>query len=517
LWSPYYRIEYTPARHLIVVNQMGHQQMISRDSGETMGLAYEFPHLLNRDAGRPRFKDVLVIGAGSGNDLSRALQWDVERIDAVEIDPVIQKLGKKHNPDHPYDDSRVTVHLDDGRNFLRSSDKKYDLIIYALVDSLILHSSYSNLRLESYLFTTQALADVRSHLKPDGLFVMYNYFRQGWIVSRLGQEIEEVFGSPPLVITLPYREKVSPEEESHGFVMLLAGDTKPIKDRFAEHKNYTVRLDRPLGPDSPDGFAQRANPDADQAWGQLGPAEILPPAQPLPNATDDWPFLYVRQATMPMLTLRGMGIMGVISCVLIWYFSPRRGKSEQGWSSPATMFLLGAGFMLIETNAVVHMALLFGSTWMVNTIVFFAVLLMVLAANLYVQKVQVNSLLPYFLGLAVALLLNWLVSLDVFLGMNRSVQITGACLLSFAPIFFAGIIFARLFSHSTEPDRAFGANIAGAIAGGLAENFSMLLGFHYLVLLAAAFYALAALLQWNGREQVPEAEPRALEASGASV
>ena len=72
-----------------------------------------------------------------------------------------------------------TVHLDDGRNFLRSTPRQYDLIVYALVDSLVLHSGYSNIRLESYLFTTQAFDDVRKHLKPDGLFVMYNYFRQG--------------------------------------------------------------------------------------------------------------------------------------------------------------------------------------------------------------------------------------------------------------------------------------------------------------------------------------------------
>lgn len=50
--------------------------------------------------------------------LSRALQWGAEHIDAVEIDPVIQHLGVRDNPDKPYQDPRVTVHLGDGRNFL---------------------------------------------------------------------------------------------------------------------------------------------------------------------------------------------------------------------------------------------------------------------------------------------------------------------------------------------------------------------------------------------------------------
>src|SRR5262249_41560048 len=152
-----------------------------------------------RDAGGKPFDDVLVIGAGSGNDVSRALWWGAKHIDAVEIDPVIHQLGKRDHPDRPYDDPRVTMQIDDGRNFLHSSEKQYDLIVYALVDSLVLHSSFSNIRLESYLFTNQAFADVQRRLKPGGLFVMYNYFRQGWIVARLTQEVREVFKSDPLV------------------------------------------------------------------------------------------------------------------------------------------------------------------------------------------------------------------------------------------------------------------------------------------------------------------------------
>src|SRR5262249_61404941 len=126
--------------------------------------------LHNGDAGGNAIGDVLIIGAGSGNDVSRALQWGARHIDAVEIDPVIQRLGDRDHPNRPYQDPRVTVHLDDGRNFLRSTDRQYDLIIYALVDSLVLHSGYSNIRLESYLFTRQAFEDLRKRLRPGGLF-----------------------------------------------------------------------------------------------------------------------------------------------------------------------------------------------------------------------------------------------------------------------------------------------------------------------------------------------------------
>ena len=141
--------------------------------------AYALPHLLNRDSGGHPFSDVLIIGAGSGNDVSRALVWGAERVDAVEIDPVIQRIGKQR----PSRSSvrRSSRHRSPERRpqLPQSPRKQYDLIIYALVDSLVLHSSYSNIRLESYLFTKQAMDDVRRALKPGGMFVMYNSFAKG--------------------------------------------------------------------------------------------------------------------------------------------------------------------------------------------------------------------------------------------------------------------------------------------------------------------------------------------------
>jgi hypothetical protein len=77
--------------------------------------------------------------------------------------------------------------------------------------------------------------------------------------------------------------------------------------------------------------------------------------------------------------------------------------------------------------------------------------------------------------------------------MSRGLQIGGSCFLVFLPIWFAGVIFAVLFGQAQNPGPAFGANIAGAMAGGLAEYGSMLLGFQYLVLLAIIFYLLSGI------------------------
>ena len=507
LWSPYYRIDYQPSARLITVNLIGHQQMQPRQSPFP---AYAIPHLLNRDAGRPPFKRVLIIGAGSGNDVSRALAWGAERVDAVEIDPVIQRLGRQDHPDRPYDDPRVVVHLNDGRNFLKSTTQQYDLIVYALVDSLVLHSSYSNIRLESYLFTKQAMDDVRLRLAPDGTFVMYNYFRQGWIVSRLQNSVRAAFGEEALVLNLPSRSTLGPDESLGGdFTMLMAGATAPLRAAFAEQPEYWLRTDRSPNADTNNGFQLPSQAER-SAWYLLPPEQQ--PATPWQRlqltrltigrdatglATDDWPMLYLRTPMIPGLSLRGAAVMGVIALLLLAPFY-RGGvfAGKDGAGAIVQMFFLGAGFMLVETKAVVHMALLFGGTWIVNSVVIFTVLVMILGANLFVFLAKPEKLASYYVGLFLSLVVSALVPMEYFLGMDRTAQIAGSSLLAFVPILFAGVIFAVSFSRVTEPDKAFGANIAGAMFGGLAEYSSMLLGFQYLLFVAVALY-LVSLVGWR--------------------
>ena len=509
LWSPYYRIDFKQEDLSLSVNLIYHQQMVSR---KEIFPAYALPHMLNRDAGRPAFENVLIIGAGSGNDVSRALQWGAKHVDAVEIDPAIQRLGKAHHPDGPYWDERVEVHLDDGRNFLRSTDRQYDLIIYALVDSLVLHSGYSNIRLESFLFTRQAFEDVRRHLKPNGTFVIYNYFRQGWLAARLKNGLDDVFGQDnSIVLTMPYRQVIEPESATFGdFTVFFAGDNGALRNAFAARPDYWVRNDASPEPTSPNGFQQQ--PGADQKWERFALATVLPPEGSLPGATDDWPFLYLRKPMIPTLSWRGMLIMGGLGLLLIFLFLPRQAKAENGSRLlNIRMFFLGAGFMLIETKAVVTMALLFGGTWVVNSVVFMAVLVMILLANLWTFRVRPTALWPYYTGLLISLALNVMISLDSFLGMNRAIQVLGASLLVFVPIFFAGVIFAGSFRKTTQPDRAFGINVAGAMVGGLAEYGSMALGFRYVVIIALLFYVLSALGLTRDPDPVLDQEPVASE------
>ena len=116
-------------------------------------------------------------------------------------------------------------------------DAEYDLVIFALVDSLVLHSGYSNLRLESFLFTAESFRDVRRVLKPGGVAAVYNFFRQGWIAVRLNEVLKSAFGGEPVVLTDPPRDEITMEQFDAGmFTLFLAGSkdvTAPVSAAFA--------------------------------------------------------------------------------------------------------------------------------------------------------------------------------------------------------------------------------------------------------------------------------------------
>jgi spermidine synthase len=495
LWSPYYKIQYNPAVKGITTNNIGHQTMIR---GADTVLSYALPHVLNRDTGGKPFQDVLVIGAGSGNDVSAALRWGAGHIDAVEIDPAIYELGRANHPDAPYDDPRVSIHIDDGRSYIRKTDRKYDLVVYALVDSLVLQSGYSSLRLESFLFTRQAFDDIKARLKPGGMFAVYNLMRQGWLVGRIDKMTQEAFGARPVVISLPYVATISPSDpQTNRVTVFLSGsDSSPlaaIRKRFADQQNFWVNR-RSLS-FMTNGFSPQPPASTDSAagdWHRIAPATVdASGIQRVPS--DDWPFLYLRDPIIPALNVREMILLGVVSLAILLIFSPVKRVRPNG-----QMFFLGAGFMLLETKGVVHVALLFGSTWIVNSVVFFAILLMILFSNFYVRLVQPKTSWPYYTLLVAALAANIAVPMSTFLALPGWQKVAVSCAVVFVPIFFAGIVFSIGFRDSRNPDVDFGSNIAGAILGGLSENFSLILGFNYLLAIAMGFYLVSALLRRRG-------------------
>ena len=195
-WSPYYKVttlQRGDGRIALRVNGLAHQSMyplgVLRVQQPFYDYAYEHlpPGPLDR---------VLIVGAGSGNDVAVALDHGARHIDAVEIDPVLLARGMSMHPEDPYGDPNVVPHIDDGRAFLERTNGDYDLIVFALPDSLTLVTGQAGLRLESYLFTQEAFETVRERLTADGVFSMYNYYRPS-VFERYASTLTAAFGGEP--------------------------------------------------------------------------------------------------------------------------------------------------------------------------------------------------------------------------------------------------------------------------------------------------------------------------------
>ncbi|HMJ07144.1 MAG TPA: hypothetical protein VK474_12865 [Chthoniobacterales bacterium] len=464
-WSPYYKITLTPAQpsgYQLDVNSIGHQSMIPWQAKEPFyRRVYElFP--------RASFQHALILGAGTGSDTATALAHGVQNITAVEIDPVIQKLGAEFHPDHPYSDPRVHLVNNDGRVFLRQTKEKFDLIIFALPDSLTLTSSIANLRLESFLFTQDSLAAARAALTPDGVLVLYNYYREPWLIEKLASMVGRTFGRDSFVSTYG--------GNGRGAVIING-------PRLAELSSSNI------GPYREDG----ARPSTTEL--RVTGEGYMPVTKSAP-ATDDWPFVYLPHKSFPAIYIRGLAVVAAISLAAIWFLAPRQTLRRFDWH----MFFLGVAFALLEVKALTTFALLFGSTWLVNSLVFFAILASVLVAVQVNARFTVRRIWIFYLLLFATLALNFAVRPEALLFDNVLARYLVASCLAFAPVFLANVIFSHSFRESELADVAFASNLFGIMAGGMLEYFSMLFGYRMLLLFVIAFYALAMLLrQKEGR------------------
>jgi SAM-dependent methyltransferase len=438
-WSPYYKVSVSTGSegtYGVLVNGIPHQTIESiverRDTEPLYFAPYE------RAPNNP-LNRVLVIGAGTGSDVAIALKEAAKRVDAVEIDPRLYELGKQLNPDHPYQDPRVHVSINDGRAFLQQSDQQYDMILFALPDSLTLVAGQSSLRLESYLLTQQAMQVAKDHLGPGGVFVMYNFYRERWLIDRLAGTLNEVYGHPPCIDTWVV---------GHFAVLTTSVDPQQVSCRAVWH-----------------------------------PMKAAVP----PPATDDHPFVYLRTRGIPSIYLLTLALILLVSFLAVRVSSgPLR--EMKGY---VDLFFMGAAFLLLETKNVVQFALLFGTTWFVNALVFAGILLSVLAAIEVARRFSLAHPSRLYVVLAAACTLAWFVSPEWLLSLSIVPRFVAATGIAFAPIFVANLIFAQRFKAVGSSVVAFGANLLGAMIGGLLEYGALVVGYRSLLLVVAGLYTLA--------------------------
>jgi len=443
-WSPYYKISANlvggdhPALY-VSANNIPYQAARSLTVLHEQKKFYFYPY---QHVTRSSLKNVLIIGAGTGNDVAVALSEGAQHVDAVEIDPVLARIGRSEHPNHPYDSPRVTTHIADGRAYLQNTRQHYNLILFALPDSLTAVNGQSNLRLESYLLTLQSLQAARAHLAPGGTMAMYNYY-SNHLFNRYATSMEEAFGRTPCA-------QVGP----------------PLGGR-----RLAVLTDRPSGP----------VPNCTTLWR----------GQHVAPATDDHPFPYLLKNTIPSTYIWMLIAILAASVLFIWIGSDR--GSLRRMTGYIDLAFMGAAFLLLETKNIVQFALLFGSTWLVNALVTAAILVAVYLAVETARHVKLPPPWVLYAALIGSLVLTWLIPQGDLVSLPIAGRFLAGGALAFAPVYIANLIFAQRFSDVETTTTAFAANLLGAMVGGALEYLALITGYRFLLILVGVLYALAFL------------------------
>ena len=343
------------------------------------------------------------------------------------------------------------MHIGDARPFLAQAEPGYDLVAFGYLDSQALFSSMNNVRLDGYVYTVESIRSAYRLLNDHGMLNLSFALGRRWLGPKLYQLVAAATGRTPVVYLA---------DVGVGMDLCVTKDGRP--------------LPAVAGPMHQVSYAG---------------------TQALDLPTDDWPFLYLSQRTIPK------DYLVAIACLLSFSVAGvallRRGSFGL---NDVHFGLLGMGFLMLETKSISDTTLFFGATWFVTMVVVVGVLLMVIAANLLAERLRGFS--PWlYAPLFAALLLLLVVPREAVLGFSFQGRMLWTLLVVPLPVFFAGIIFSTSFRESDSPSALFGANLIGAMLGGFCEYLSMVIGNHRLSLLVAAAYlgSLLAAMAARGR------------------
>jgi hypothetical protein len=275
---------------------------------------------------------------------------------------------------------------------------------------------------------------------------MYNYYREDWLIGRLANTAEAAFGHKPCVDAFRARSAV-----------IVAGVT-----------------------------------EADQQCGDPATeASVVTELSGPPPVHDERPFLYLKEPGIPGTFLLVIGVILIVSLLAVRLI----GGPLRRMAPYADLACLGAAFLLLETRAVTWSALLFGTTWVVNAIVFAGVLIVVLLAVEVTRRMKNRPSRPVAFGLlGLTLLIAWLVPTSWLLSLPIGVRVVAAVLIAFGPVFASNIVFATRFDTTEDATGAFAANLLGAMVGGCLEYLALIVGYPALLGLAGLLYLAAFAL-----------------------
>ncbi|MCK4941538.1 hypothetical protein KAS45_05550, partial [candidate division WOR-3 bacterium] len=441
-------------------------------------------------------QEMLSIGPGGGLDIILGLLADVDTIEAVEINSSILRILKDYsafNGNLLASDNLVSS-LGEGRNYLKSTKKEYDLIYLSLAQTST--SSKMGIPLaESYLHTIDACLDYFHHLKSNGFFAIIcetNHFLQRSVLNVLfalrRMNVDFMSGKNHLIIVENYLP-----DSPYRYLLLVKKNAIAMEEAedilAAVNSSHLIPHHIPYAYEKyPAVFSSHREIDKFMSTMKVRRGVDISPT------TDEKPFFYDLQSGPPQFLLI-ICITSLLLSIIALFFV--RNKASIALSP--YFFLLGTGFILVE-NAIIQKFIFFlGLPVTTFSVILFSLLLGCGIGGFIVQRTKIPFKKVY-LPVAVLCLIMFLsflflhtILLSLF-GLNDPLRVVFTILALLPFGILLGIPFPtvmRKLGEISEKDIGFMWGINGLMAlfgGSLSMIIAKIFGFSYMFLFSFLIY-----------------------------
>jgi len=484
-------------------------------------------------------QEVLVIGAAGGQETKAALTFGAKHVDSVELVGYVIKAVKEIYKDfsgNVYNHPNVTTHVDEGRSFLRASNKKYDIIqIFSNHTSSSIAAGSGAMR-TSYLQTADAYKEYFEHLNDDGILHINHhvYPRLVTTAAKAWQDIGRTdFRRHVIVFQAIGRLRDNLPTLLIRMTPWTEAEVAKLEDFF---KSHIQMVENPYDKESSMLSDEFYSGDLSKELVEFVPFRVTATTDNRPyfrflrkkweRYRQAYPELFMDYSTAAMLTsqfrkdrvipndLEHLVVTSVASMifallfVLIPLLFSRAGRVY--WpnkiTSMAYFSCLGAGFIIVELVFIQIFMKLIGFPLHTYSAVVFSLLIAAAFGSLFSGKIQITPnrkwLVPFVGTICTVLLFICIYPMyfKFFLAMSVWWRVLAAVVLIFPVGFFMGMCFPLgILAIGEQPEGAvawaWGMNGLFTVIGGIASVLiSLYLGFNLTLVCGALIYVLALLL-----------------------
>ncbi|MEK6237622.1 MAG: hypothetical protein N2C14_23185, partial [Planctomycetales bacterium] len=414
---------------------------------------------------RPKPK-ALVIGAGGGRDVLTAYYFGSEDVTGVEINRGIVEWIRGDYAEFSgnlYTKPEIHIHIDDGRNFVRSSKEKYDTIQISMIDTFAATSAGAYTLSENNLYTAEAFDSYLNHLNDAGILSINRFFlrppQQTLRIVTMAREALERRGVTDAQAHILVAAQPSGLGDN-GLVMIamrpFTKDELATADEVCETRGFE-RVAWP-GKEIDNRFSDYLRAEDPETFYASYDFDVRPPQ-------DDWPFffntckpetllgalqlrltmnegrVYNFDAVFILFVLLGLSVVALAAFVFLPLLLARRGAEEESFPGRKLTYfvMIGLGFILVEIVLVQRFNLYLGHPVYSLAVILVSVLLFSGIGSFWTSRWSDAGLgrsLLVACGAVVVLAfihhLTWRPFLDATLGLPLATRI-GLTVLSLAP------------------------------------------------------------------------------------